>query len=443
MQRNDDQIKQAWVTFHKEFNLNIIPVGHKKIVALALEAHTDPNLTLRLADYFQITPAQVLETLRGYLKLPTFSSEIRRVLGTFIPHHADRAVNSIPSLASVTGIRKSDDKNSYAHFYDTPIDDTIAEKLIETYGEIATGIAVLLRETDQLVIVDFDNRQTLIELLSQLGFPCDETTLEQTLLRVFSQNPIVATYRGYHVYCYDADIAEAVKTTRKLNTIDIKVSRGYVLLPPSLAGFEPSGATLNLVFYRQVRPLLSETIREPLPAKIRDYLLAQIRPQTVSATLSFTPTQQPTSPDLKSFVVDNLAPYWQRGVRDFLTYTLAGVLRRAGVVLNDALDIIGTICDRASDEEKRDRLYQVRRQYSLPFQPNGNKPYCAGISKFREACLSAGMPLHVFNTLIARIFGLKVTTNLLDWLEDYRQIAEKIAAVVRNDIVFNEATLSW
>ena len=53
------------------------------------------------------------------------------------------------------------------------------------------------------------------------------------------------------------------------------------------------------------------------------------------------------------------------------------------------------------------------------------------------------MPLQVFNTLIARIFGLKVTTNILDWLEDYKQIAEKVAAVVRNDLVFNETTLSW
>jgi hypothetical protein len=136
-------------------------------------------------------------------------------------------------------------------------------------------------------------------------------------------------------------------------------------------------------------------------------------------------------------------PYWKKGVRDGLTYPLAGVLRRAGMLLNDALDIVSTICDRAKDEEKHDRLYQVRRQYSLPFQPNGNSPYCAGINKFREACLAAGMPLQVFNTLIARIFGLKVTTNLLDWLEDNRQIAEKVAAVVRNDLVFNEKNMSW
>jgi hypothetical protein len=136
-------------------------------------------------------------------------------------------------------------------------------------------------------------------------------------------------------------------------------------------------------------------------------------------------------------------PYWRKGVRDYLVYPLAGVLRRAGIALNDALDIVATICDRAGDEEKKDRLYQVRRQYNLPFQPNGNSPYCAGINKFREACLAAGMPLQVFNTLIARIFGLKITTNLLDWLEDYKHIAEKIAAVVRNDLVFNEVTMSW
>jgi hypothetical protein len=442
VQRTENQITQAWRTFHYEFGLNVIPTGHERITALALDAHTDTSLKLKLADYFEVAPAQTLEVLRGYLKHPTFSSEIRKLLGTFIPHYADRAVNSIPSLSKVTGIRKSDDKNSYAHFYTDRISDEIAERLINTYGDMATGIALLLREADQIAVVDFDDKATLIELLCQLGHDCDAVTLEDTLLRAFPENPIIATYRGYHIYCGDPDIIAAVKTIRKLGKIDIKVANGYVLLPPSLAGFEPQGATLNLIYYRQVRPLLPETIRAPLPTQIKDYLLSQIHPQAVTATVSFTPSQTAT-PDLKSFVVESLISYWRRGVRDYLTYTLAGVLRRAGITLTDALDIVGTICDRAGDEEKRDRLYQVRRQFSLPFQPNGNSPFCSGISKFREACLAAGMPLQVFNTLIARIFGLKVTTNLLDWLEDNRQIAEKIAAVVRNDLVFNEKDMSW
>jgi hypothetical protein len=440
VRQNTNQLKQAWQTYHESFRFNVIPTGHEKIVALAFEAYLDANLKVRLADYLEVAPAQILEALRGYLKLPTFSSEIRKLLSEFIPQFADRGVNAIPALAKITGIRKDDDKNAYAHFYDTRIDDATAEKMLKTYAGMATGIAVLLREEDKLVIVDFDNREALISLLSQIGYPCDETNLEQTLLRAFPDNPIVATYRGYHVYCFDEDIATVVKTTRKLGNIDIKVSRGYVLLPPSLAGFEPSGATLNFVYYRQVRPLLPETIRAPLPTKIRDYLLAQIRPQTVSINLGL---QQPMTSDLKTFVVDTLLPYWRKGVRDLLTYPFAGVLRRAGIALNEALDIVSTICDRAGDEEKQNRLYQVRRQYSLPFQPNGNSPFCAGVSKLREVCLTVGMPLQVFNTLIARIFGLKVTTNILDWLEDYRQIAEKIAAIVRNDIVFNETTMSW
>jgi P4 family phage/plasmid primase-like protien len=442
VQRNENQITRAWQTYHYEFEFNVIPVGHEKIVAIAFEAHTDPNFRLKLADHFQVAPALVLETLRGYLKIPTFSSEIRDLLGEFIPNCAEHGFNAIPSLSKITGIRKSNDKNSYAHFFDERISDEVAEKMINTYGDMATGLAVLLREDDRLCVIDFDSRQALIEILSNLGYPCDEATLEQTLLRVFPNNPIVATYRGFHIYCFDADLAEAVKTTRKLGNIDIKVSRGYVLLPPSLAGFEPAGSTLNLIYYRQVRPLLPETIREPLPAHIKDYLLAQLRPQTL--TIAFTQqAQSAPTPDLKTFVVDNLTNYWRKGVRDLLTYTLAGVLRRAGIALNEALDIVTTICDRAGDEEKSNRLYQVRRQYSLPFHPDSNTPFCAGIPKFREACLTAGMPMQVFNTLIARIFGLKVTTNLVDWLEDYKQIAEKIAAIVRNDLVFNENTMSW
>jgi hypothetical protein len=444
VRQDTNQLKQAWQTYHESFELNVIPTGHEKIVALAFDAYLDTNLKVRLADYLQVAPAQVLEALRGYLKIPTFSVEIKKLLSEFIPHFSERGVTAIPAFDKITGIRKAEDRNSYAHFYDTRIDNATFEKMLRAYGGMATGIAVLLRPSDRLCVIDFDNKEILVKLLNELGYTCDAETIEQTLLRVFPENPIVATFRGYHVYFYDADIAEAVKTTRKLSGIDVKVSRGYVLLPPSLAGFEPTGATLNLIHYRQIRPLLPETIREPLPAKIKDYLLAQIRPHTVSVNLGVAPAlQQPATSDLKLFVVDTFVPYWKRGVRDSLTYTLAGVLRRASISLNDALDIVSTICDRAGDEEKRDRLYQVRRQYSLPFQPNGNSPFCAGIRKFREACMQAGMPLQVFNTLIARIFGLKITTNLLDWLEDYRQIAEKIAAIVRNDIVFNETTMSW
>jgi hypothetical protein len=443
MQRNESQLVRAWETYHHEFHFNTIPVGHDKVATIALEAHLDPAIRSKVAEVLQTDPQSVLEALRSYLKLPTFSAEIRRLLGEILPNYATRAVNSIPSLSSVTGVRKAADRNSYAHFYTERIDDRVAQKLIETYGDMATGIAVLLREEDQLVVVDFDDCEILIKLLNQLGYACNEETLEQTLLRVFPENPIVKTFRGFHIYGFDSDIAEAVKTRRDLHKIELRVSHCYLLLPPSLAGFEPMGATLNLVYYRQLRPMLPETIRAPLPAPIRDYFLAQIRPQTVSATLSFTPTQQATNPDLKTFVVDSLVPYWRKGVRDELVYPLAGVLRRAGIALTDALNIVSEICDRAKDEEKPHRLYQVRRQYSLPFQPNGSTPFCAGIRKFKEAAVAAGIPSHVIQTLIARIFGLKVTTNLLDWLSDNKQIAEKIAAIVRNDLVFNEKTMSW
>jgi hypothetical protein len=441
--QKENQLTLAWRTFHNEFGFNIIPVGHEKVVTLAFEQHTDFATRNKLAEVLQVDPQSVLEALRGYLKLPTFSTPIRELLAKVIPHYSEYGKNAIPSLSKVTGIRKSDDKNSYKHFYTERISDEIAEKLINIYGGIATGIALLLRETDQIAVIDFDSKAALIELLCKLGHDCDEVTLEDTLLRVFKENPIVATYRGYHLYCGDPDIITAVKTIRKVGEIDIKVSNGYILLPPSLAGFEPSGATLNLIYYRQVRPLLPETIRAPLPTQIRDYLLNQIRPQTVTVSLGVAPTTQTTAPDLKSFVVDNLVPYWRRGVRDFLTYTLAGVLRRAGRALDLALDIISEICDRANDEEKRDRLYQIRRQYLLPLKPDGNSPFCAGIPKFREACQKAGIPEQLYQILISKIFGFRLTTDIDSWLNDTKQLAMKVAEILRPTLVFNTKVMQW
>jgi hypothetical protein len=443
--QQNEQIKRAWLTYHREFGLNLIPVGHEKITALAYEAHLDPDLKLRLANYFQTDPAKVLETLRGFLKHPTFSSEIRKLLSEFIPSFSEHGVNAIPSLSKITGIRKSDDKNSYIHFYTDRISDEVAEKLISTYGEMATGIAVLLRDEDQLTVIDFDDKATLIALLNQLGYDCDESNLEEVMLHVFPQNPIVATYRGFHVYGYDADLAEAVKTRKDIGKIEVRVSRCYLMLPPSLAGFEPSGATLNIIYYRQVRPLLPETLRQPLPAKVKDFILKQLRPQTVTQTLSFAQTLQGAMTfDLKSFIVDTLVNYWKKGVRDELTYTLAGVLRRGGVTLNEALETIATICDRAGDEEKRDRLYQVRRQYLLPFKPeNGIRAFCAGARKFAEACVKAGIPRQVYELLLNRIYGFNLTADITSQLEDHTYIASKIMSIIQNDIAYHKRYGCW
>jgi hypothetical protein len=445
VQHNDDQLKRAWQTYHYEFGFNVIPTGHNKIYTLALGAQLDPNLRVKLADYLQVAPAQTLGALRGYLKLPTFSSEIRRLLGTFFPQFSERGVNAITTLASVTGSRKGEDRNSYVHFYDQRISDETAQKLIEVYGDMASGIALLLREEDNLVVIDFDDRKALIDLLKQLGHPCDETNLEQTLQHVFAQNPIVETYRGYHIYCYDAEIAEIVKTTRKLDNIDIKVSRSYILLPPSLAGFTPVGATLQPKHYRFVRPMLVENIRQPLPQQVKDYILKQLRPQASTYALSFAQTLQGAmSSDLKSFVVDTLVNYWKRGVRDELTYTLAGVLRRGGVTLNDALDTIANICDRAGDEEKQDRLYQVRRQYLLPFRPQrAKRGFCAGTKKFAEACAKAGIPRQVYELLVNRIYGFNLTADITSQLDDHAYIASRIQSIIQNDIVYHKRHGRW
>jgi hypothetical protein len=439
MQRNNSQILQAWRAYHYEFDLNILPVGHEKIITLAFEAHTDQATRKKLAEVLQTTPQSVLETLRGYLKMPTFSTPIRELLAKVFPYYSEYGKNSIPSLAKVAGVRKSNDKNSYGHFYTERISDEIAEKLIETYSGMATGVALLLREADQIAVIDFDDKATLIEFLRQLGYDCDEVTLEDTLLRVFKENPIVATYRGYHIYCSDPDIIAAVKTIRKLGTIDIKVSNGYILLPPSLAGFEPQGATLNLVYYRQVRPLLPETIRAPLPTQIKDYLLSQINPQPIG----FAPTTQQASPDLKTFIVENLSQYWRRGVRNYLTYTLAGVLRRSGKPIDLTLDIVSEICDRAKDEEKRDRLYQVRRQYLLPLKPDGKSPFCAGIPSFHDACREAGVPEQTYQILLSKIYGFKLTADIDSWLNDTKQLALKVAEFLRPTLVFNTKAMSW
>jgi hypothetical protein len=447
MQRNDSEnmLKEAWRNFHRNYGFNILPVGHKEVVRLAIEAHLDLKLQVELSDYLQVAPAQVLDRLRSYLKMPTFSSEVRKLIGKFFGDYSERGIKAIPSLYEVTGIRKADDKNSYEHFYVERISDEIAEKMITTYGDMASGIALLLREENQVIVFDFDNRQALIELLNQVGFPCNEETLVDTLLRVFPYNPIVKTYRGFHVYCYDPDLAEIVKTYRDLGGIEIRASHCYVLLPPSTAGFRVDGNTIMIVKYDTLRDLTPENIRAPLPTVIRDYFVKQLRPQTQAPMLSLAFVEQSAlTSDLKSFVIDTLVAYWKKGVRDKLTYSLAGVLRRGGVLLNDALDIIATICDRAGDEEKSNRLYQVRRQYMLSFNPDREgAPFCAGAPSFVKHCIEAGIPPQIYKTIVNRLYGFSLTANIEKKLQDKDYLGGRILNIIRNDIVYNEHYGAW
>jgi hypothetical protein len=131
-------------------------------------------------------------------------------------------------------------------------------------------------------------------------------------------------------------------------------------------------------------------------------------------------------------------------VRDELTYTLAGLLRRGGVTLNDALDTIANICDRAGDEEKQDRLYQVRRQYSLPFRPQrAKRGFCAGAKKFAEVCAKAGIPRQVYELLVNRIYGFNLTADITSQLDDHAYIASRIQSVIQNDIVYHKRYGRW
>jgi hypothetical protein len=443
VQHDENKLLQEWRTYHCEFGFNVIPVGHYIIPQLLIDAETFPDARSVLAQHLRCPEGEVVSALRSFLKTPTFSEKLREFLANLKGYtHVAGKRSQIPSLAFVANIRTANSKNSYQLFYEQRIDDETAERLIEVYTPLASGIAVLLGQVSNLMALDFDNPETLIRFLQDVGFNANEENLEEVLQIAFPDNPIVRTWRGYHIWsAYDTEIARLLCGKSYAESIggyegfEIRCHHSYIVAPPSVCGV----ANGVIRRYEFIRPLNATTRNSQLPAWfflwLKDNLKSQAQTQT-QVVLSFTPT--PSS--VKEVVIKALTPYWQRGRRQRLCYTLSGVMRRAALPLSEAREIIQTICELASDEQISDRLYTVEYEYRLPLM---GKRRCAGVTAFRQEALAAGVPEETIQTIIRALFGVRMTTDFDVYLQDHDALGRKIAALLRNDFCYNMRYSAW
>jgi len=415
------ELAQACENYYK-LGFNIIPVGYAKFVDIALYAFADEKACEDLVNKWG---GNFLSRLRQLLKVPTFSSEIRNEVVKNFPH-----LQTPPSFFKTTGKRKGDNKNAYDFYYKVRQTPEEVRKIIEVYAPLASGVAIMLGHISNISVIDFDDTEELIKLLNANGFTCDANNIEEVLLQAFPENAIVRTYRGYHVYFkHDPEIPNR-KGLGEYQHIEVRSKDVLVQAPPSVAGIEVVGGRAVVRRYQFLRELNEETKEAPLP----EWILSLLKPQKRGEEVKH-PIVSTTFTSLKDFLLQNLTPYWREGFRDLLCFTLAGMLRRGGISEAAALDIIATICDVTQDEEKAQRLKVVSYEYKLPLE--GEK-VCAGARKFYQVALDAGIPAEVAKLIINAIYGLKPSVDILNWFNDYQQLAQKIAALLRNDLVYNE-----
>jgi hypothetical protein len=434
-------VKDAWFEYHKT-GCNVLPVGHFLISQLMIDAETFPDARQKLAQILNCPEEEVVSVLRSFLKTPTFSEPLRKFLTNLRGYnHVAGKRSNIPSLASVTNIRTANSKNSYQHYYERRIEDDTAERLIEVYAPIASGIAILLGQVSNLMALDFDSTETLIQFLRDRGFRADLENLEEVLQIAFPDNPVVRTWRGYHIWsAYDAEIVKILggkayeENVGGYEGIELRCHHSYIVAPPSVCGV----ANGVIRRYEFIRPLDASNRNALLPAWFYLWLkdAYEIKQKQTQVLLSATPQ----SFGVKDIVVNSLTPYWRRGHRQRLCYTLSGVMRRAALPISEAREIIQTICGLASDEEISHRLYTVNYEFQLPI--TGSRR-CAGITAFRQAALEAGVPEEVVQTIIRALFGVRMTTDFTEYLQDYDALGKKVAALLRNDFCFNMRYLEW
>jgi len=421
------ELIKACETYHR-LGFNIILTGYAKFVEIALYAFADEKTCEDLVSKWG---GNFLSHLRQLLKVPTFASDIKKEIQTNFPY-----LPTPTTLWYVTGRRKGDNRNAYDYYYKLRQTPEEVQKIIEAYIPYASGVAILLGHISDISVIDFDDKEELIKLLNANGFTCDNNNLEEVLMQAFPHNAIVRTYRGYHVYFkYDPEIQNR-KSLGDYQHVEVRSKDCLVVAPPSVAGIEIVNGRAVVRKYEFLRELNEETKNATLPEWILSLLKPEKRGEEAKSPILVTPTIT----SLKEFLLQHITPYWSKGFRDLLCFTLAGMLRRGGVSESVALEIVGAICDATQDEEKAQRLKTVVYEYKLPLE--GEK-VCAGARKFYQVAIEASIPAEVAKLIINTIYGMKPSIDFVAWFSDNYQLAEKIAALLRNDLVYHEKEFTF
>jgi putative DNA primase/helicase len=212
------------------------------------------------------------------------------------------------------------------------------------------GLGIVTGTVSSLVVLDADNQET-VDMLETAQL-CRGTAR-------------VRTRRGVHYYFSVYDLPTdfgCQKIYHDRYKVDIKANGGYVVAPPTSLGTNGDRTTYEWLAEDTgyVRPFLTLSFQE------LQGLLTEIK---LKAGGEKKPAPAPKKQvfgdgnvDLERLKEVILSGYTVGHRQDICMY-LAGMLRKAGVDVDAAIDFVTDVCIAAQDEEKKTRIAAVRKTF--------------------------------------------------------------------------------
>jgi len=154
-----------------------------------------------------------------------------------------------------------------------------------------------------------------------------------------------------------------------IKQLDLKgCGRGYTILPPSQVGgkqYQNVGA-YTWMLPRHGLAMMPVTCRAAL-----EKLILESRPKRSNRNGNRKHPTQPQEPPSNELTVDQInqivesaAAIWNEGRRQDLALALAGIMRKQGISLEQAMDVVAGVVAATADEEPGKRLTAVLSTYS-------------------------------------------------------------------------------
>jgi P4 family phage/plasmid primase-like protien len=213
---------------------------------------------------------------------------------------------------------------------------------------------------------------------------------------------------GFHVYWFSHKQNNPICVTRcrKGYEFEIKTDKtqGHCTLPPSKHREDPSFHYSN---YGQRRILVSDELYDQILKVLEDclkpigedtskgnYQLQNVIGTNISKLLS---TKQ-----LKS-IHENIAPYYKKGYRHFICYTLSGLLHKLGIDFGSAKTLLELVAK--DDEEIESRLRNLKDTY------NKNREEVSGYKAFLEVLKSATGDDRIASDLLSTTLNILINNH--------------------------------
>jgi len=245
-----------------------------------------------------------------------------------------------------------------------------------------SGIGIITGKASGVTVLDIDDPKKFEE---RTGLKLEELLRRSLAVKTIS--------KGYHLYFkYDSEIKTG--TYQSLG-FDVRNDGALAVIPPSFCLEEPPKEVVEaLGLSIEVDGPKYEWVNDgkitEIPEKLKRLLLGKevLEPKEGEKTSIYK-----LSDDKIIRIAELFVPLWKKGYRNSLTIYLLGLLYKSGVDKESAEKLLDRITTIASDEEKNQRLAQVRYQYEvyLPRKPFESIKGWKGITEILEELKAEGV----------------------------------------------------